>query len=662
MRGSGIKVGMTLILLSLLVAAAFTPLAGYQVVPTIQTGPSIPADLTYFNATSLFTNIFAEVSKDNVGNNTKDLSETYPNRVWSNSTGASQNLINAWSWADEVLQNNTDGDLSFSHVTDFEHLIAIKDGTGPAPRPAIVLTGIIDSGMNPGANDAAISVAVVLEIARILHDYDLAYDVYYVLLNGVHLSDLVDYGGRAFVQWMVDSGVQTFTTISYDRLMFHRTGYPYGFGLNIRTYSSTSNYHDAKWIPDLMIQASSQFGSGYFAHPTDTNIAKRSCAYEMWQVGLPALYVTQGYLYDPQSNTEDDTWDNPDYSIKKASEVASTTAAVIVYMGWLGSGQVPQRYLHGWLNTTEQAEMRLTASLRGFLNGTVTWDSATTLQISIVNSETDEVVYQRTEDDGTAVLKYLIQDLGAYHFNVTNIGGTPTNFSLTVTLHEDMDGDTIKDFDEVAMGTSPYLRDSDLDGLDDDFEVSIGSDPTSSDSDEDGASDYDEFTWGSSLTSNDTDGDQIEDGIEASLGTNPTLVDSDGDGIDDYTEVYILHSNPISVDTDLDGLEDGFEYEMGLNLLSPDSDGDSLSDLFEVLNNLSPFTADTDGDGWSDAYEVEYCMLPNSDDTDQDGIPDGIDWDPQEHWITVVSPVALLTVLMLLMSYSFLKMRVYRRE
>ncbi len=619
------------------------------------------SDLTYFNATDLFTSIRADTSINNIGNYTKDLSEQFPNRTYDEEQGPSENLVGAWQWANATLKSITGGNMAFSQVTDYQHLISIKKGTAPAPRPVLVLTGTIDSELTPGANDAAVTVAVILEIARLLSSYELAYDVYFVLTNGGHLDKDIDYGGRAFVQWVLDNGIQSFTTISFDRLLFERSGYLYAYKINIRSFSSTDNYHDAQWIPDLMVQVSSIYGNGYFQWVPDYDVAERSSAYEMWLVGRPGLYVTQGYWKDPHSNSEDDVWDNPDFSLEKAKEAASVTASVVAYMGLLGQGAAPQRYLGGRLNSTEYDLMGVTASLTGYLNGTLTWDSGNMMQVSIMDAETREVVYQRTEDDGMMVLKYLVLDLGGYIFNVTNIGSSSTNFTLTVTTHEDMDGDGIKDFEEIEIGTSPYMRDSDLDMLSDDFELSIGSDPTSQDSDGDGASDYDEYLWGSSPLSNDTDADLISDAVEAELGTNPTSPDSDQDGLDDYLEVYVLHSNPLSSDTDLDGLEDGFEYEVGLNLLSPDTDGDSLSDLFEILNNISPFTADTDGDGWSDAYEIENCMLPNSIDTDGDGISDTYDWDPQEHWITVVSPVVLVSVIMLLISYSFLKMRVYKR-
>jgi len=55
-------------------------------------------------------------------------------------------------------------------------------------------------------------------------------------------------------------------------------------------------------------------------------------------------------------------------------------------------------------------------------------------------------------------------------------------------------------------------------------------------------------------------------------------------------------------------------------------------------------------------------MLPNNPDTDGDGIPDGIDWNPREHWITVVSPVVLLTTVSLLVIFSYLKYKQYGKE
>ncbi|MFW9908796.1 MAG: M28 family peptidase, partial [Candidatus Thorarchaeota archaeon] len=603
--------------------------------------------------------IWSAKSIDNIGNYTRDLCEDYPSRIWDE--GPSQNLIDAWAWANATLKTNTQNELAFSQVTEYQSLLAIKEGTGPSPRPAFALSGIIDSETTPGANDAGASVAAVLELARLLHNYSLAYDVYYVLLNGVHLDEDIDYGGRAFVQWLDENEIDTFSGIAFDRILFHRSGYLYGLKISIRSDSQEGLFHDELWIPDFLVQYSSNYGNGFIQRVMDLEIAERSLAHEMWMVGRPAMHISQGYIYDPISSTANDLWSNPDFSFAKAAELVASTAAVVAYIGFLGTGVAAERYRSDVLQVDESAVVRTTVTTVGYLNATISWDADTTINAVIFNPTSGQVLYQRTEDDGVIVMKYLVLSYGSYSFNVTNVGSNPTNYSLIITALEDADGDTLFDPVEVSLGISPYLRDSDRDGLDDDFELELGTNPASSDSDGDGASDLNEFTWGSSLVSNDTDNDGIGDGTEAELGTNPISADTDSDGLDDYLEVYVIGTDPLSDDSDRDGLEDGFEYEMGLNPLSPDTDEDSLSDLFEILNLLSPFTSDTDADGWSDAYEVEYCMSPTSADTDQDGIPDGIDWDPREHWITVVSPVTLLSVIMLLMSYSFFKLRIYKR-
>jgi hypothetical protein len=635
--------------------AELTPIA------TALVDEAVPSDISYFNATALFEEIFSATSQNDIGNLTKDLTETYPNRIWEED-GPNQNLTDAMDWADSILQTNTEGDLSFQQVTDYQTLLAIKSGNGPAPRPAIIISGVLDSEDSPGTNDAGAGAAAVLEIARLLHNYTLSCDVYYVLLNGMHIDEDYDLSGRAFAQWLEENDILTLTCMAFDRILFHRQGYLYGYKISIRSDSSEDLFHDEDWIPQFLSQASADFGKGYLQQVPDLGIAERSLAYEMWQVGRPAMHIAQGYQYDPISGTAVDTWDNPDLSFRKAADLIASIAGVVAYIGLLGTGVAAERSISDSLDPGQSQEMRIITSKMGYLNATITWDGNATLQALILNNAEDTVLYNRTEDDNLLVMKYLVSEYATYVVNITNLGVLLTNFSLVITAHEDVDGDTLTDMDEIGYGTSPYLRDSDRDGLEDDFEIAAGTDPASEDTDGDGASDYDEYIWGSSLLSNDTDGDLIGDGMEAQLGTDPTSSDSDQDGLSDYLEVYTIGTDPTNADSDLDGLGDGFEYETGLDPLSPDTDGDSLSDLFEVLNQLSPFNADSDGDGWSDAYEVEFCMLPTNPDSDSDGIPDGIDWDPRDHWISVVSPVALLSVIMLAMIYSFLKLRLYRRD
>ena len=134
--------------------------------------------LSYFNTTQLWDEIWNTTSRDSLSNYTQKLSQYYPGRIWGEETKTpSAALENAWAWANGTLVNNTAGQLVFHQVTDHRVLLAIKNGLGPAPRQAILVTGVISSGPTPGANQVGSSVAAVLEIARVLQKYTFYCDI-----------------------------------------------------------------------------------------------------------------------------------------------------------------------------------------------------------------------------------------------------------------------------------------------------------------------------------------------------------------------------------------------------------------------------------------------------------------------------------------------------
>ncbi|RDE17942.1 MAG: hypothetical protein C4K49_00185, partial [Candidatus Thorarchaeota archaeon] len=540
--------------------------------------------------------------------------------------------------------------------------LAVKTGTGPAPRQAILVTGIIDSDATPGANDAGSTVAAVLEIARIIDEYPLVCDVYYVLINRGTNDTVVDLGSRAFVSWLVADGVETVTALSFERFLFENVNYLYGTRFSLRTYAGSSVYQRTTWMPDIMVMLSSAYGSGRAMLTTDYSVAKRSLAYEMWQVGRSAVHVSQGYWSDPYVGTPNDIWSNSRYSYDKAREVVACAVSTVVYIGSLGTGETATFYGNAALAPQESTSALFMLTFNGFVNVTIQWDTNTTVNGSLSTETAEQLLYSRASGNRLIIMKYLSKSFDGVRLNVENVGTDSTTLVFSVTFLNDCDGDTLSDPFEISINTNPLSADSDRDGLSDSLELGTGTDPTSSDSDHDGASDSDEYTWGSSPLLNDTDSDGLLDGTEVAFGTNPIKRDTDADGLEDWPEIYSYGTNPSSADTDSDGLEDGFEVSAGLNPLSPDSDSDGLSDLFEILNLLNPLSKDTDGDGMSDAYEVEFCLDPRNPDTDFDGIPDGIDWDPREHWLSTVAPAALITVVLLLAVFSLLKYRVYERR
>ncbi|MBS3793742.1 MAG: hypothetical protein KGY80_02530 [Candidatus Thorarchaeota archaeon] len=600
---------------------------------------------------------------DNLRNRTRKISDTFPQRVWfhANMT-ASNNLIDAWSWANQTLKNITKGELVFHQVTEYQHLLTIQEGYAEDKRPAFLVTGIIDSGYSPGANDMGASAAAVLEVSSLLSEYTFPFDVYYLLMNGYHSNSDSDSGSRRLVEWLENNSIQTINALIFDRLLFHNSQYLFGTKTILRSALVGEVYQETQWVPDMIKSFSATRGAGRISQVSNLGVAEKSCAYEMWQVGRPAVHISQGYWPNGQSGTANDLWNYTDYSYEKAGETVSSAASAIYYLGRLGNGTKIELDWEGILFGGESISQDTYVTISCFLNSTIIYNTSNTIRASIVYKDTNETVYQRTEDDGLIKLRYRASSKGTYTVTIKNLGENATACQMNATLDSDCDGDGISDSQELKIGTRVYLRDSDMDGLDDDLELSIETNPCLPDSDGDGASDSQEYYWGSSSTSNDTDGDGLLDGIEIDFGTDLTCNDTDGDGLSDYDEIKVFETDALDPDSDDDGLEDGFEVTYGLNPLSIDSDDDTLTDFFEILNQMDPLSPDSDNDGWGDAYELESSLSPINSDTDGDGLSDGIDWDPHNHWIGVVSPVLMITISSLMGIFALLKYRAYHRE
>jgi len=141
----------------------------------------------------------------------------------------------------------------------------------------------------------------------------------------------------------------------------------------------------------------------------------------------------------------------------------------------------------------------------------------------------------------------------------------------------DPDNDTLTNFEEYLIGTSPIQADTDFDGMNDNYEVFYGLNPLINDAEEDldndGLSNFLEHGLGTLPNNSDTDGDGMPDGWEKDYNLNPLLdddanADPDNDGLTNLQE-YELQTNPQVADTDNDGQPDGEEVEKGFNPLDP---------------------------------------------------------------------------------------------
>jgi len=140
----------------------------------------------------------------------------------------------------------------------------------------------------------------------------------------------------------------------------------------------------------------------------------------------------------------------------------------------------------------------------------------------------------------------------------------------------DIDGDGLRNIDELWAGTNLLDPDTDGDGLNDGVEVHIyKTSPKNSDTDADGLTDHEEVhTYATDPLSADSDGDRVNDFDECKIHlTNPRNPDTDYDGLSDGEEIQTYKTNPLAPDTDEDGLKDGWEVK------GYDADGDGIIDV-----------------------------------------------------------------------------------
>ncbi|MHA2425064.1 MAG: hypothetical protein ACXAEF_09770 [Candidatus Thorarchaeota archaeon] len=618
-----------------------------------------------FDLEALWDSVFAEVDLNNIRTLTQVISTQYPQRIWYPlDRNGTQTLLDCWEYVNDTISDYTDGELHFNLRTSMLNLVAIKEGTDSNLAP-IIISAIISSRWSPGANGFAASVAAVLECARVLHDYDLANDVYFVFTNSISYGYSFSYssgnqGMEHLLNELVEMGRTPSGVIWFNRLLYFNYDV---FGQDIRVaYDFLYNPYDPiRYVLSLSEEISEKSGTGQVV------IGNRSYndywiptgAFEGWERGIPSITVGQFYN-DFVWTTEYDTWNYNQYQYDNAVEAVGLVCSLVTTLGNMASGDAPEhsRTIGVGAYGTYEEDIHLTGL--SYVNISITWDKNFSVAADLLNPS-DSSVYFRNETDQEIQMSYLVDQRGQYTLQVTNSGNESIIVSIIHSQYQDLDWDGMDDYEEYLFGTDSLTSDTDSDFLSDPDERTLGTNPRIQDTDSDGAFDGIEVLAGCDPLVQDTDSDSLLDGFELSIGLDPTLADSDQDGLNDDVELD-LGVDPLNSDSDRDGLSDYIEYmELGTDPLSPDSDGDGLSDLFEVLNALNPLSTDTDLDGLSDAYEVEHCLMPFDADTDRDGIPDGQDWAPTEHWINTVPFFGLGIFTIIIILVLVLKRRAYMR-
>ena len=126
----------------------------------------------------------------------------------------------------------------------------------------------------------------------------------------------------------------------------------------------------------------------------------------------------------------------------------------------------------------------------------------------------------------------------------------------TNRFNEDSDSDGISDYDEqYVWRTNPRLNDTDFDEMSDAYEIANGLNPRTPDGgtdlDGDSLKNYEEYLLGTAANNSDTDFDGLPDPWEVAYGLNPlvddSLLDADGDLLSNAEE-FAMGLNPMVAD------------------------------------------------------------------------------------------------------------------
>jgi len=484
-------------------------------------------------------------------------------------------------WIVQTLEEVSGGRIQVEIIGQHKSIIGVLPGWMPGAGPVLMVGGHYDSVYGaPGANDDASGVAAMLELARVMSQYDWPLDIYFCAWNSEELGLL---GSWETVQILRDRGIVVLQYFNVDMLLIENPNAPADQRVLV-IYNSAAEYQESAYFADLMKSQSNNIGMNLIGTVSSSN-------FFAWGASDHASFVYQGYPnvvfafesgfeYDYAYHTSQDVYDNPDYNYTVAVEtVASIGATMAFVMSYAFNRPLMFSYT-GQLAPGELRPYYLPISIECTVNISVT-GSDSPLTVWLADPE-GVPIDSTTVDPGTSTTEILLSvpafTTGLFALWLNNTGSTKASYTLCMEFESDMNADGTPDSQQMWMGGPLDSLDLDNDGLSDAVENVIGTERLNAD----------------------TDGDGMPDGFEFYNGLDPLTDDAqgdpDGDGVPNIFE-YLNGTAPQSADTDGDGMDDLWELSNQLDPLTNDSaldpDNDGRTNLEEYLDGTDPRIYDT---------------------------------------------------------------------
>ncbi|MFX1485174.1 MAG: M28 family metallopeptidase, partial [Promethearchaeota archaeon] len=494
-----------------------------------------------------------------------------------------ESSLAARNWIEEQLNLVSNGRIEVSLVGSYNNVVGRLPGYLPGDHPVLVVSAHYDSGEDsPGANDDGSGVAVVLELARVMSQYEWPLDIYFCAFNAAipPLWGQPSQGSIQVAQAWSAEGIEVLALYNIDSILYPNW-YSDPNSRVLLGYASSTPYRISHYWADLAEMMGNLYGIDVIqtlSSDTFPNWLQLDHIrfYERGYQSVVCAYES-GYLSDGISGGPNDVYAQTQFNYPLGRHTAGAIGASMAFtMSW-AYGEPTRHDLRGIITAGSTRTFDIAITTPTTLNVTCRWWSANAaFTVYDPNwNQIDGVTYPNASAWGpTQVLSTSVSSLGMYRVVMRNLGESSLGYEMSIQYDSDVNGNGIIDKNEYWLSSSLFQTDSDLDQLSDAMEIILGTNPEVADS----------------------DSDSIPDGWEYEYGLNPlnatdALEDFDGDNISNLDE-FTNSLNPLSSDTDQDMMPDDFELKFGLNPLVNDAgldpDGDGKTNLEEYLAGTNP--------------------------------------------------------------------------
>ncbi|MGY5859857.1 MAG: M28 family peptidase [Candidatus Thorarchaeota archaeon] len=494
----------------------------------------------------------------------------------------------AREWIGEELTRISNGRIEVETIGNYQSVVGKLPGYLPTDGPAFLVGGHFDSvPAAAGANDDGTGVACMLEIARVMSEYEWPLDIYFGAWNAEEIGLL---GSKEVAREFRNRSIDLIVHYNVDMLLV-----PDPENRTVLMVYQVGPYTDGNYWADLTVQMSNTYGNGRIVPvmSADFGAWQRSDHYPfIMETYASSLFAHEsGGAEDIWYHQSGDVWNNPAYDYAVATEAVRSIGAAIAFTQ-ANAYQIP---VHGdrsfTLVPSHERSFYMTITAETSINVTSRWYGGGAIY-TIFDPDgyiVEEVVFDDASPwESSIVLETPVTKQGVYELRVFNHLGTDTGFEVEWTYDTDIDGNNILDSEESWLDLELFSTDQDSDSLSDAYEMIIGTDWESADSDQDALPD----NW------------ELEYGLDP-LDPNDALSDEDGDSLTNLEE-FTHGSNPLLVDSDLDEIPDAWEIDNGLNPAVNDAGEDPDNDQ---RTNLEEYQAGTDPNV-AEPEPLSYMVTP----------------------------------------------------